>query len=159
MIGRSLGREGKKIYPVNTSATDIEAAVGQYASQIRKIFQLGEGDYPAFDLCLLGMGADGHVASLFPGAIPDTQRYRLTAATHAPQGPSRRITLTMPVFNHAKTVFILVTGEQKAHALKNAVEGKGNLPAGLVNPLGGTCLFLADVPAASLLPKELCDEA
>ncbi len=106
--------------------------------------------WPEFDLILLGLGDDGHTASLFPGApaLHEKQRW---VTTHQPPHLPARITLTLPVLNAARRVHFLVSGENKATALRVALEGSGHLPAQLVNPHKGELLWLADSAAAGKL--------
>ena len=128
---------------------DPAAAALAYDQEIRAQF----GDQPArFDLVLLGMGADGHTASLFPGGA-DTEPGKLVAATTAPDG-GRRISLTLPAINAARTVLVMVSGERKAAMLKRVL-GAGARPEGLpiqqVKPADGQLLWLIDQAAASEL--------
>jgi 6-phosphogluconolactonase len=106
---------------------------------------------PAFDLVLLGLGADGHVASLFPGSDALRERERLAVAV-PPQGGHARVTVTLPVLNAARAVLFLVTGAAKAEALARAMRDAGEdpLPAQLVRP-DGELVWLADAAAAARL--------
>jgi 6-phosphogluconolactonase len=95
-------------------ATDLDAAAARYADAL--------GDAP-LDLAILGMGPDGHTASLFPGTTAVAERQRRCVAVHVPRLSTSRLTLTYPVFEAAREVFFLISGEDKAITLKEAVEG------------------------------------
>lgn len=108
---------------------------------------------PRFDLVLLGLGADGHVASLFPGSALLDERERLVAATRDPEGLSR-LTYTLPLINAARTVAILVSGEGKAEILRRVLAAEARdegLPVQRVRPAAGQLVWLLDEAAASLL--------
>jgi 6-phosphogluconolactonase len=107
---------------------------------------------PRFDLVLLGIGEDGHTASLFPGTplIGDTTH--AVGAVAEEEGMTGRVTLTLPVINNAREVVFLVTGKGKASIVRRVVEEKdARLPASLVAPVEGRLSFLCDSDAASEL--------
>jgi len=126
-----------------------------YEGKIRNFFRNSQS--PGFDLIVLGMGADGHTASLFPGseALHETRRYAVPLLL-AKIGLDR-ITLTLPILNNASQVLFLVSGLSKASAVESVLE-KGErgepLPAALVRPLRGSVTWLIDEEAASGLPKD-----
>ena len=130
------------------------APVADYCAHIlREFFRLGPGEVPRFDLVLLGLGADGHTASLFPGneALKETQR--LAVAAWVPQMEAWRVTLTIPVFNNAAEVMFLVSGAGKAEALRAVLEGpedSARWPAQSVRPWRGRRRFFVDQDAAQL---------
>jgi 6-phosphogluconolactonase len=127
---------------------DAEAAARAYERDLRAFF----GSDPRFDLLLLGMGADGHVASLFPGSPALEERSRLVAATSSPPPGGRRITLTFPVLEAAARVVFLVAGEAKAPAVARALSGAAGdeaVPAARVRPRDGSVLWLVDRAAAA----------
>lgn len=133
---------------------DASGAASGYEQTLRDFFHLADGQFPRFDLALLGMGPDGHTASLFPGtkAVHETQR--LVVANWIGKFYSRRITLTAPVFNQAARVLFLVRGEDKAPALKAVLEGPREpeqLPAQLILPASGGVVWLVDIPAGRML--------
>ncbi len=133
---------------------DPEDAAAEYEADLRRSFGLGEGDWPHFDLALLGLGADGHTASLFPGSRALRERVRLVAATDDAKSGLRRITLTPPVFESARCAMFLVSGEGKAEALRAALEGPRDperVPAQIIEPRGGRLLWLVDAAAARRL--------
>ena len=110
---------------------------------------------PSFDLIILGLGEDGHTASIFP---KNTELFYSTTvcevATH-PQSGQKRITLTGPVINNAKDIVFMVTGPDKAKMVANIIQEneEPKLPASLVNPTNGTLMWLLDSEAARLLPQ------
>jgi len=124
----------------------------EYEKELRKYF--GEQGVPAFDLVLLGVGVDGHTASLFPGAPSLSERERLTIPVYSEKLKSQRITLTFPVLNSASNVLFLVTGREKIHILKEILESDENsqrYPAGLIRPVNGSVTWLLDREASSLV--------
>jgi 6-phosphogluconolactonase len=131
-------------------------AADRYQATLLQIF--GPGDPPGFDLILLGMGTDGHTASLFPGRFPDPPDPRWVIPATAPPDAAfpERVTLTLPVLNAAHRVWFLVTGEEKrpvVEAILGDTEGAGRgYPAGRVRP-SGQLLWLLDVAAAGALGK------
>jgi 6-phosphogluconolactonase len=114
--------------------------------------------WPRFDLVLLGMGEDGHTASLFPGSDPDAAGPVLPVVAHYQGRPAERVTLVPQVFNSAWLVLFMVTGEAKAATLKRVLSGPfdpGQLPAQRIDPGDGKLIWLADQAAASELPGSL----
>lgn len=115
---------------------------------------LRDGGLPEFDLILLGIGADGHTASLFPGdgALHDMRR--LVRAVILDEKRHDRITLSLPVINNARMVVFLVSGKAKAEVFRDVVEKRDSrFPASLIKPGKGGLLFLADKEAAQYLSK------
>src|SRR5580698_5348133 len=133
-----------------------EAAAARYEAELRDGFRLEGAETPRFDLIALGMGPDGHTASLFPHteAIPELSR--LAVANHVPQQKdSWRVTLTWPVINHASSVFFLIAGADKAVALNEVLTGPRDperLPSQLIWPSSGILTLILDKAAAALLP-------
>jgi len=125
-----------------------------YEDVLRQAFSLDEGELPRFDLVLLGVGGNAHIASLFPHtqAIHESKRLAIAVEVDAPQ--RHRITLTAPVFNNAARVMLIVSGANKARAIKNILQGPRNpaeYPAQLIDPADGDVIWLMDKAAASLL--------
>jgi 6-phosphogluconolactonase len=133
---------------------DPRAAAAEYERAIRNFFALPPGGRPRFDLILLGLGADGHTASLFPGSPALEETASLVASAYLEPLRSWRITLTLPAINAAARVVFLVSGSGKAEALRAVLrgpDGPGSPPARRVRPADGALTFLADRPAARLL--------
>jgi 6-phosphogluconolactonase len=130
-----------------------DEAAEAYEEELRKFFQTE--DVPRFDLILLGLGADGHAASLFPETPALEVSDRWVVANPVPRLDTTRITLTVPVINAARAVTFLVEGEDKAEAVRDILEGDADpraYPAKLVQPPGGP-EWMLDRSAASLLSK------
>ena len=129
-------------------------AAREYEQVLRQFFGLTHGQFPRFDLVLLGMGPDGHTASLFPGTKALHEQERLVVSNWVGKLYTERITLTAPVLNNAARVIFLVQGEDKALALKAVLEGPfepEQLPAQLIQPHNGTLLWLVDSTAGHFL--------
>jgi 6-phosphogluconolactonase len=127
----------------------------RYESDLRSSFHLEGDERPQFDLVALGMGPDGHTASLFPHTAALHERSRLVVANHVPQKDTWRITLTWPVINHASSVFFLIAGADKAEILKEVLTGPRDpesLPSQLIWPSSGILTLILDKAAAALLP-------
>ena len=145
----------KNIHPVLTEGVTLEESANNYEANIRTFFKIGGNDIPAFDLIMLGLGEDGHTASLFPGTAALQETKRLAIPVIADASPSERITLSLRIINNAKNICFLVTGKSKAAVLKEIIEAKDNaLPAAQVTPTQGTVLFLIDQTAASCLSSK-----
>jgi 6-phosphogluconolactonase len=130
-----------------------EEAAEAYEEELRKFFQTE--DVPRFDLILLGIGADGHTASLFPWTAALEVHDRWVVANPVPRLGTTRITLTLPVINAARAVIFLVAGEDKAEALREILEGDADphaYPAKLIQPPGEP-EWMLDQSAASLLSE------
>ena len=132
-----------QIHRIRGENPDADRAAEEYEEILRDRFRLTPNDKPRFDLVLLGMGADGHTASLFPGSRALEEKDRLVVATQAPVEPRGRITLTLPVINAAAAVMVLVTGAAKGSAFAHVRAG-ADLPVGRVRPGDGSLLWLAD---------------
>lgn len=132
-----------------------ERAADRYESELRSSFRLEGAEQPRFDLIALGMGSDGHTASLFPYTEALHELDRLVAANRVPQKDAWRITLTWPVIDHASSVFFLVAGADKAEILKEVLTGPRDperLPSQLIWPVSGILTLILDQAAAALLP-------
>ena len=133
---------------------DPEKAAEAYSATLREVFGLSGEAVPRFDLVLLGLGSDGHTASLFPGtaALAETQRW--VVANFVPRLGAYRLTLTFPVLNAARQVMFLVTGSGKAEVVARVLEGPRRvmeLPAQAVAPTDGQLVWLLDRAAAAQL--------
>lgn len=139
-----------------TENPDAEAVANEYESTLKKFFQLGPGQFPKFDLILLGMGPDGHTASLFPGTAGLQEKSRLVIANWVEKLKTHRLSFTFPVLNAAACVAFLVSGTDKASALKGVLEESTPgepYPASLVNPANGKLIWFLDRAAASGLSQ------
>ena len=142
---------GKNIHRI--PATERDGAE-RYESEIRGAFSIfspsSDKGIPRFDLVFLGMGPDGHTASLFPGraSLDETQRLVLRV-DDSPKPPVSRVTFTLPLVNAARHVSLLVTGKEKAAALARVLLEDAALPAARVRPIAGTLTILADAAAVS----------
>jgi 6-phosphogluconolactonase len=145
----------ENIHPVDTSLSGPDEAAEEYEKETIRHFGLGPGQFPRVDLILLGLGEDGHTASLFPGSAALQERNRSVRAVRLDNRLHDRVTLTLPAINNARHIVFHVEGEHKAAILGRVAEVKdSSLPASLINPAEGKLLFLADRPAAGLLSKK-----
>jgi 6-phosphogluconolactonase len=133
---------------------DAEKAALEYEQALRAYFKTKEGEYPRFDLVLLGMGEEGHTLSLFPGTKALHASNRVVVRNWVGKLYTDRITLTAPAANQANRVMFMVTRADKAAALKAVLEGPyepDQLPAQLIQPASGKLLWLVDQAAGSML--------
>ncbi|HEY3205063.1 MAG TPA: 6-phosphogluconolactonase [Thermoanaerobaculia bacterium] len=143
------------VHRIEAERPDAAEVALAYEQELRRFFVLAPGEAPRLDLVLLGMGSDGHTASLFPGTTALEERERLVAAPWVPRFNAYRITLTLPVFNRAAGVVFLVSGEDKAATLRAVFDegsARNGLPCQRIRPLEGDLLWLVDRAAARLLP-------
>ncbi len=150
-----LGRipiPSENVHPVGTDESSISISVRTYENEIKQFFQLSENKLPEFDLILLGMGEDGHTASLFPGTEVLKERDRLVASVRDQKHNYLRITLTLPVINKAENIAFLISGKNKASVVKKVIHDKDAcLPASLVEQEKGNLFFLLDEDAGMFL--------
>lgn len=139
------------VHPFRTELAEPEEAARAYEQTLRQFF----GDrWPRFDLVLLGLGTDGHVASLFPGSPALNERDRLAVHVQGPKPPRLRLTLTLPAINRAAHVHFLVVGASKAEALQRTLEGARDplaSPAQAVRPTDGEVCWWLDREATNRL--------
>jgi 6-phosphogluconolactonase len=128
-------------------------AADQYQATLREFFSLQDGELPQVDLVMLGMGEDGHTASLFPGTAALEETSRTVVANHVEKLQADRITLTFPVLNAANEVLIIIAGENKAPVVRDIVNSpeKCLYPIQRVRPRHGRLLWLVEQQAASLI--------
>jgi 6-phosphogluconolactonase len=126
-------------------------AAQAYEATLKKFFALAPGEFPRFDLILLGLGPDGHTASLFPGSTGLSEHHRLVIANWVEQFKTYRISFTYPVLNHAACDLFLVEGSEKSKVVGEILNGDRQYPANHVNPSGGRLLWLLDRAAAAEL--------
>lgn len=132
-----------------------KVAAAEYEHELIRFFHLAAGGLPRFDLILLGVGEDGHTASLFPGgaALDDTEP--LVASVYVERLKAQRITLTLPALNAGAQVFFLVAGQSKAAIVKELLEAdsaSAKLPAQRVRPVRGALTWFIARDAAAALP-------
>jgi len=140
------------IHRVPSEDPDAERAARMYEDELRRSFQLSSDQPPRFDLVLLGIGGDGHTASLFPGTSALTETRRLAVAVWVQKLNQFRISLSLPALNAAARVVFLVVGREKADVLGRVLEpigGSDPLPAQLIRPTDGEVNWLLDRGAAS----------
>ncbi|HET9307465.1 MAG TPA: 6-phosphogluconolactonase [Candidatus Sulfotelmatobacter sp.] len=135
---------------------DATRVAEDYEKTLRKFFQLAADAIPQFDFILLGMGPDGHTASLFPGTAALQEKSRLVVSNWVEKLKTNRLSFTLPVLNAARCVAFLVSGTDKAPVLKTVLEENASAehyPAKLVNPSAGKLIWFLDRAAASSLSK------
>jgi 6-phosphogluconolactonase len=141
-----------QVFPMGGDADDPDRAATDYARTLAQAFGTRRGEMPRFDLVLLGMGLDGHTASLFPGSPVLKEIFRPVVGVHAAAAAvPQRITLTLPVLNAAAQVAFLVAGAEKAKAVKAVLRDGTLLPAALVKPEAGRLRWILDPGAAALI--------
>lgn len=142
----------ENIFRIRAEEKDAAIAAREYEQTIQNFFALKPGEFPRFDLIHLGMGPDGHTASLFPGSAGLEEQSRLVIANWVEKFKTFRITFTYPVLNHAACVELLVGGIDKAPAVHEILENpQSGLPAQRVRPTNGKLVWLLDRAAASKL--------
>jgi 6-phosphogluconolactonase len=147
------------IHRIRGEVADAEGVARAYEDDLRAFFGARgrlPGGWPRFDLCLLGMGPDGHTASLFPGTDAVHEAARLVAAPWVPKLTAHRITLTPPVFNAADAVVFVAAGSDKAAALVAVLEGERCVdlyPSQTIRPVHGELVWLVDRAAAAKLTR------
>jgi len=131
-----------------------QIAAGEYEAEIRTHFGLRAHERPEFSVVLLGLGPDGHTASLFPGNSAVAEKTRLVIGVYIEALQVSRITMTLPVINNARTVLFLVSGREKAGILREVLESETpQYPAQLVQPSSGRLFWCVDADAAVVLLK------
>jgi len=143
------------IHPVNTRLKPPEAAV-DYANVLRE-FASPPLDFPRFDLVLLGMGEDGHTASLFPGSTVQVNEPVVAVTANYQDRPANRVSVTQRVFNQARTALFMATGEKKATTFAEVLSERYNpelYPAQRIDPKDGQLIWLVDESAAEKLPRK-----
>lgn len=129
-----------------------EEAAKAYEAELRSHFNLAAYEFPRFDLILLGLGEDGHTASIFPDTEALNETQRLVSAPWVQKLNSYRITMTLPVLNNATTIIFLVSGATKALIVHEVLQGDpSRFPAQAIHPTNGDLIWLLDKAAASNL--------
>jgi 6-phosphogluconolactonase len=143
------------VFRVHAEEKDAHTTAHAYEESLRQFFGLKPGEFPRFDLVLLGLGPDGHTASLFPGTAALNENVRLMVANWVEKFNAYRITLTLPVLNRAACIVFMVSGPDKASMVREVLESdKQDLPSQKVNPANGQLLWLMDRAAASALSQK-----
>ena len=148
----------KQIHRIKGEYPDTAQAAVEYEATIQREFGLKAGEFPRFDLVLLGMGSEGHTLSLFPGTKALRQTERVVTRNWVGKLYTERITLTAPAANNAANIIFMIAGADKAWALKAVLEGPREpeqLPAQMIQPSNGELSWLADQAAGSMLSKEI----
>ncbi|MGD2099091.1 MAG: 6-phosphogluconolactonase [Desulfobacterales bacterium] len=144
------------IHRIRAENPDAGEAAEDYVRDIRQFFGITNGKMPRFNSVLLGMGSDGHTASLFPDSPALREQKCMVVANWVEKFNSYRITLTVPVLNNADLILFLVSGDEKAEALKTVLEGAAapdRYPAQLIQPSRGQLMWFLDRPAAGGLTR------
>jgi 6-phosphogluconolactonase len=144
----------ENIHRVRGETPDAQQAAEDYEQELMGLFNLSAGQVPKLDCVLLGMGPDGHIASLFPGTRAVWEKKRLVVSNWVEKFMHSRITMTFPVLNNARRIIFLVAGGNKAEVLREVLEGDETtelLPAQMIRPDHGNVLWLVDRAAANRL--------
>lgn len=144
----------EQVFRIKGEYKDIDKAAQEYEQVLRTSFKIAEGQFPRFDLVFLGIGNEGHTASLFPGTKAVHETKRLAVRNWVGKLYTNRITLTAPAINNAARVIFMVTGTDKALALKGILEGPcepEQLPPQLIQPANGKLTWLVDTVAGGML--------
>jgi 6-phosphogluconolactonase len=143
------------VFRVAAENPDADAAASEYEKQLRQFFELKPGESPRFDLILLGLGPDGHTASLFPDSKALDEPSHLVVANWVAKFNTHRITLTFPVLNQAAEVMFMACGADKADMVHQILEGKNTqpFPAQRIQPSNGKLLWMLDELAAAKLTR------
>lgn len=146
LISQLPGVRQDRIHRMPAEAEDLDGAALSYESELRLAFGARGGEPPAFDLIWLGMGPDGHTASLFPGSAALHETERWVVGNWAPSQESWRMTFTFPIINAGRDVIFVVTGADKAEAIRAIRSGGSDLPAARVD--GPQVEWIVDAAAA-----------
>jgi 6-phosphogluconolactonase len=153
----------ENIFRINAEIEDHERAASDYEQTLVAFFSKQQtataplSNAPRFDLVFLGMGADGHTASLFPGTAALDADDRIAVANYVEKFSAYRITLTASTINNARNITFVVAGEDKAESLRAVLEGARDpktYPSQLIRPRNGTLLWMVDEAAARLLGRQ-----
>ncbi|MDK2744381.1 MAG: 6-phosphogluconolactonase [Nitrospira sp. BO4] len=154
---RPLNIHSDHIYRMKGEYQDPTVAAQEYERQLRELTKCPASEPPRLDVILLGLGEDGHTASLFPGTEALQEQSKIVTVGHAPTGIRHRLTLTLGVLNRAAVVLFLVTGPGKAEMVRRVIESESDadrsLPATKVSPESGRLVWMLDQTAAKQLTK------
>jgi len=146
--------KANQVFRIKGEYKDTERAALEYEQALRTGFKIAGGQFPCFDLVLMGMGNEGHTASLFPGTKALHETKRMVVRTWVGKLYTERITLTAPAINNAARILFMISGTDKALALKGVLEGPhepDQLPSQMIQPSNGTLLWLVDTSAGGML--------
>lgn len=138
----------ENIHRFATEKVEPKLIAEEMENEIRQVFKLKDNEFPRFDLVFLGMGDDGHTASLFPETKALREDKRIVVENFVPKFETFRLTFTYPTINNARNIIFLISGEDKAEVLKEVLHGEYNpkkLPSQTVNPIDGNLIFLTDI--------------
>ena len=138
------------VHRIPSENPDAAAAANEYE---QTLVEVTKQTLPRLDLIFLGLGTDGHTASIFPGSEVLHETKRLVAAPYVEKFKSYRITMTLPLLNNGATVVFLVSGAEKAEIVKAVLEGENQYPAQAVKPTEGELIWMLDKEAAAYLSK------
>lgn len=155
----SLAIDARRLHRMQGERGDLDAAAREYEAELAGAFGTApSGEPPALDLVILGMGGDGHTASLFPNTAALHETTRWVVSNHVPRLGTQRLTLTAPILSRAARVVFLVTGAEKADVLAEVLEGPADperLPSQLIRPRSGALVWIVDRLAAARLRRPL----
>jgi 6-phosphogluconolactonase len=147
---RKIGIAVQNIHAIDTDAPSCSAAAGRYEIELRNFFGISDNGIPRFDLVLLGMGEDGHTASLFPGGSELMEKSLLAVSVSHSDIKHERISLSLPALNNARNVIFIAKGNRKAAVLRRVILDRDkSLPAANIIPAQGRQMFVLDSEAAS----------
>ena len=153
---KPLKVQPQNIYRWHTEIINAPEVADNYEKGLKKFFELSNGEFPNFDLIFLGMGGDGHTASLFPFTDALNEKKRTVVSNFVEKLNANRLTFTFPTINNASNIIFLVTGKEKAPALKEVLEGEKNcekFPSQCIKSKNGKIQWFVDTQAADLLKK------
>jgi 6-phosphogluconolactonase len=158
----SLPVSAERVHRMEAERPDLDAAARDYEGVIARVFGVAAGgEPPALDLVLLGMGPDGHTASLFPHTDALRETVRWVVPNHVPQLNTDRLTMTRPTLNAAREMLFLVAGADKAGRLAEVLAGPPDserLPSQSIRPTNGLLVWFVDRAAAERLPPSVARE-
>jgi 6-phosphogluconolactonase len=143
-----LSHVQSNVHRIPSENPDAAAAAAEYE---QTIIEVTKQTLPRLDLIFLGLGTDGHTASIFPGSDVLHETKRLVAAPYVEKLKTYRITTTLPLINNGASVVFLVSGAEKAEIVKEVLEGENKYPAQAVKPTQGELIWMLDQPAAARL--------
>ena len=138
------------VHRIRGENPDAAAVASEYEQTLRDVTQQA---LPRLDLIFLGLGTDGHTASIFPGSEVLNETERLVAAPYVEKFKTHRITMTLPLLNNGASIVFLVSGAEKAQIVKEVLEGENKFPAQAVKPTQGELIWMLDKEAAAFLSR------